>query len=772
MSVNNSQEPTGLTTLSLKEKISSDRPGQTLEEDRYELRDSFIPRLARIAVEWPTQDGLVVGLFGPWGIGKTTVLNMLRDHVRRHMQGRPNVRFVAFNPWFYEDAGALVMAFFATIAAEIAVDQEKPWARAASALRAMGTFLTVASKGVTVFGVNVDAGKLKEASDIAAQALNQTAELSGGLAGLADLAGSGHKKLDEHRMAVEAGLKELGKAGGRLIIELDDVDRLNKTELLGLLRLVRIVADLPFVSLIVAMDDRRVRDVLEGSVLEGYGKGYLDKIVQVPMHIPLPNDRVMMENISEQIAAVLAAVRQSLPSELVPLEFWMRDSPLSLLTSAIRTPRDLKRYVNGLRALFVAGDDPDVDVVDAVLLEALRFFQPDVYDRIRRNKAFLTELLSSNELSMSRVDKNNEEERHASRDAKLDAIVRGSASVLSPDVEEFVRGVLKHLFGSIVRPDSLRNPNDEAARRRIRSPRIFDNYFRHAPPTGAMTRGQVKLLCDRLVALARSRDVGGIASLMIVELQGRALPDAKLIAEEVGYWIPDIGPPEFECVVSGVASTAGQLDKDLVVHFLVKLIGVAARPSYGNERGWSPELLQEQVNRLVGAAVGSRLTIVDVHGLIRRAQRGEVSEKVITRAAFKWIESVAKQVEEGDPFEGQDVQDAAEALVVAGQMIAERGSESPVSREHYKASLVRYAERMPERLPHLLLMVGYSAGDAFGLLNKRQSESDLIRIIGDVFGEYERLKSVYMVFRSRGIDAGRLGRIIEQFGALVSNDAS
>ena len=767
MSTKNNQGPTGGTTLPLKEQISSDRPGQTLDEDRYELRGSFIPRLARIAVEWPAQDGLVVGLFGPWGIGKTTVLNMLRDHVRRHMQGRPNIQFVTFNPWFYEDAGALVTAFFATIAAEISVDQEKPWARAASALRSMGTFLTVASKGVTVFGVNVDAGKLKEASDIAVQALNQTAELSGGLAGLADLAGSGHKKLDEHRMAVEAGLKELGKADGRLIIELDDVDRLNKTELLSLLRLVRIVADLPFITLVVAMDDRRVRDVLEGSVLEGYGKGYLDKIVQVPMHIPLPSERVMMGNVSEQIAAVLASAQQSLPSELVPLGFWMRDSPLILLASVIRTPRDLKRYINGLRALFIAGDDPDVDVVDAVLLEALRVFQPDVYDRVRRGKAFLTELLSGNEFPVSGVNK--DEERQAFRDAKLNTLIRGSAPAIDSDVEEFIRGVLKHLFGSIVRPDPARSPSGEAARRRIRSPRVFDNYFRHAPPVGAMTRDQVKDFCDRISTLARSREVSGIASLVTVEIQGRSLSDTKLIAEEVGHWISDVGPAEFESIAAGVASTAGQLDKEFVVHFLVKLIGVAARASYVNEREWSPEILQEQLSRLVSAAVGSRLTIVDVYGIIQRSKRGETSGKVITRAAFSWIESVAEQVEAGDPFEGQDVQDAAEALVVAGQMMAEFGPESPVSKAHYMASLIRYAERRPDRLPHLLLMVGHAGVDGFGLLPERQSASAVVKALADVFGEYERLKSVYVVFSSGGIDAGRLGRVIEQFGLLIAD---
>jgi len=166
---------------SIKSHISSDRPVESLAEDRYELQRHFIPRLARIGLEWPTQDGLVVGLFGTWGIGKTSILNMFRDYVdQQRGQGKErykNVIFASFNPWFYEDTGALVTSFFATIAAELGTDQNKPWAGAAKTLRAMGSFLTVASKGLTVFGVSVDVEKVAEAARIAAAASQQTGEI-------------------------------------------------------------------------------------------------------------------------------------------------------------------------------------------------------------------------------------------------------------------------------------------------------------------------------------------------------------------------------------------------------------------------------------------------------------------------------------------------------------------------------------------------------------------------------------------------------------------
>ncbi|NRD47316.1 KAP family P-loop NTPase fold protein [Corallococcus exiguus] len=750
-------------------QISSDRPGKTLGDDQYDIKEIFIPRLTKIALDWPDQDGLVIGLFGPWGIGKTTILNMLRDHAKNHLKLRPHVKFVTFNPWFYEDTGSLAMAFFATIATELSVDQEKPWARAGNALKAMGIFLTVASKGVTVFGLNVDAEKVQKASAIAAKALDQTVDLSNGLAGVADLAGSGQKKLDEHKKTVETGLVALGASGGRLIIELDDIDRLNKSELLSLLKLVRIVADLPFITLIIAMDDKRVRDVLEGSTSEGYGKSYLDKIVQVPLHIPIPSTSAIRAKISREIELILSIAKQSQPQELASQWQWSHDDPLTLLASTMSTPRDLTRYANSLRTLFLAGSDPDVDVIDAILLDALRLFHPDVYDRIRRNKSFLTEILLLNDEPDSAIESGTSE-RSVARAARLDVIVSGTNNATDPETIETVRAILKRMFGDVTKPDHARDYEAEEANRKIKSRRSFDNYFRHAPLIGSLTRTQIRGMCEKVLELSKLGRTREAESVLVVELNGRPLVDTLPISDEMAHWFSGISPSEFSFISSVFLALARQLPTEFIVRMISRLLGIATNSAYGPNQTWTTPELESRFQDLIGFASSSKLTIIEVCELINRASRSTVEAHMIS-SSVPWLKAVVEQLRTADPFSLADPGSVHGALLFAASAINTLGANSPISKEDYASELLGYAERVPERVPHLIGMAGYSGSKGFGLLSMSRPTAEVIASLSEIFMDTVRLKAAFEQFKASGFEAGEMSAVVSQFSKLLNDQA-
>ena len=55
---------------------NADRPIENLEQDRLG-RASFSKQLGQAIYEYKSSEGIIIGLFGKWGSGKTSVINMM-----------------------------------------------------------------------------------------------------------------------------------------------------------------------------------------------------------------------------------------------------------------------------------------------------------------------------------------------------------------------------------------------------------------------------------------------------------------------------------------------------------------------------------------------------------------------------------------------------------------------------------------------------------------------------------------------------------------------
>jgi len=62
--------------------FSADRPIRSKSEDLLG-RSAFAESLAAVVEGWTGNDSLVVALYGPWGIGKTSIKNMVLENLRR-----------------------------------------------------------------------------------------------------------------------------------------------------------------------------------------------------------------------------------------------------------------------------------------------------------------------------------------------------------------------------------------------------------------------------------------------------------------------------------------------------------------------------------------------------------------------------------------------------------------------------------------------------------------------------------------------------------------
>lgn len=747
--------------------IGSDRPVQALPEDRYGIGAHFIPRLARLALDWPTHDGLVIGLFGPWGIGKTSVLNLFKNQITTQNSPERQTLFTSFNPWLYEDSAALITSFFATIAAEIGKEPEKGWTKAAAALRAMGSFLAVASKGVSVFGVTIDASAVSNAIGVGAAALQEGSGLSRELASVADLVGTGQRKFEEHKKAVEDGLLQLGAAGGRLVVAIDDVDRLDKAELVNLLRLIRTVADLPFVSIVVAMDDERVRDILSHSTSEGYGRSYLDKIIQIPIHIPLPDTATMTVEVATQLTNTFESRGMQPPAFLRFAESWYEPEELRLLRSLIRTPRDLARFINGIRMLLLAGDAPDVSPSDVILIEALRIFHPDVYSRVRRNKDFLTSTDRGDD-AIARLSDRDREKRIKERSAQLEEIIQGERALPQLAADQAVRRIIHILFGDVENSSSGGERARNAADRRIRSSSSFDNYFRFAPASGMPSRREIDLAVQSLMTKAEEENTPSISAFFQALLAGRGTEIETQILQDLLQQLPTFTPKQLKFVGLGAVEAITYLPADTAYRVVSMTIDAARAIRFDHPEGWTNESQDAITREILDSVFNSSAPLSLLEDLLVTIRKKWALEEMAETYAVMYVGRANSTVENSDFFSSVENFGAGlSAIVTAERNILELGERAPVSIEQFRTNLINLATRHPEHLPKLLYLGGVESRGVRRLVTDRYPPDEAEKRLNSIFGDIQKLRPALSLFRERNLNEGTASRVVSDFESIL-----
>src|SRR5437016_2569129 len=85
------------------ELYQGDRAIESPNEDRFG-RAEFARRIAQVIAKRQDAGSIVVGIYGPWGDGKTSVLNM----VGHFLNDFPNTITFRFNPWRFSSEDQLL----------------------------------------------------------------------------------------------------------------------------------------------------------------------------------------------------------------------------------------------------------------------------------------------------------------------------------------------------------------------------------------------------------------------------------------------------------------------------------------------------------------------------------------------------------------------------------------------------------------------------------------------------------------------------------------
>lgn len=440
-------------------EFSNDLPLSSKTDDQLN-RSPFAERVAAVLRGLPKGVSLVVGMHGPWGDGKTTVLNMLRHELES--DGETVVR--DFNPWRLSDEESMLRGFFFMLAEAIGESLSTRFER---------TKAGAGKWAKRVRWVTRPAGWFSKTAETVDEVLAKFGEVafSGDTVGLDDL-----------RTRIDALLKNAKK---RIVILVDDIDRLDKHETHTLFRLIKACADFPNVCYVLAFDDVAVAKSLGeryGAGDEASGRAFLEKIIQVPLKLPVAMKEDLRSLCFQQVDQAIRAAGIELTKEDVGGFVSGFDRGISI---RLDTPRAAKRYGNGLMfALPLLKGE--INIVDLLLIEAVRAFYPAIYDIIR----------------ISHADFSGVEPQHGPR-GRAATLLKPKVDLLPPEEQEAIKSILRDLFPRLGSPYGAPNYGSDwlipwERAKRICSPDYCPRYFAYSIPTNDVRDSEI----DRLYVKA------------------------------------------------------------------------------------------------------------------------------------------------------------------------------------------------------------------------------------------------------------------------------
>jgi len=246
-----------------------------------------------------------IGVFGDWGAGKSTILELTKASLESDEQEYIQVHFDAWTFQGYDDAKAALLETIASTLVKKAADDKnlsakaKEFAGRIDKIRLMGLLMDggAALAGIpTMGGIQKIMGLFSGGDD----GELDVDDVKGAVDGAKDVAKknkglikdktsfSPPKEIKEFRKAYSDLLKEFDKP---LIVYVDNLDRCSPFNAISTLEAIRLFLFLPNTAFVIAADE----DMIRLAVPE-YHKGasqrhqtdYLDKLIQIPVHVPRP----------------------------------------------------------------------------------------------------------------------------------------------------------------------------------------------------------------------------------------------------------------------------------------------------------------------------------------------------------------------------------------------------------------------------------------------------------------------------------------------------
>lgn len=422
--------------------MHTDKPTSTKSEDRFQ-RYEFSKRIASIIAAPKIDKSLIVGLYGKWGEGKTSVMNFVRQELPE------DTIVVNFNPWMFSEEQLLLRSFFASISKELGAKdksiKEKIGGLLSDYSGAIGSVTQFAGFGTD--GLEKLGDKLKDIS------------------------------IEQLKNKVDDLIVQSGK---NIVVFVDDIDRLDIQEIQYVFKLVKLVGDFPRTAYLLSFDEEMVSAALApkyGGENKTAGYNFLEKIIQVPLKIPKASKKALYKYTADLLNSVLTDTGVELNQEEV-IDF--TEAFNTAFLPFMDNPRMAIRYANTL-AFSLPLLKGEVNSGNLVVMEGVKIFYPELYDFMRYNSYLFSK----------RTDSIHNYRTSLEQQKEIKEKIGASLSVYNADKQNAVLEMLQELFPQLKAVYSNTTYPESAyaqwtKEKKVCSGKYFDRYFSYSVQEGDM----------------------------------------------------------------------------------------------------------------------------------------------------------------------------------------------------------------------------------------------------------------------------------------------
>ena len=317
-----------------------DRGISNFEEDKLNFEKVINSLYESIEYLYNLQKGAVIAIIGSWGIGKTSALNLLS---KKYNIGESNSPIFKLDAVDYSDFKYLIFEVLKIINKRfLPLDNNE--------IRELFfKFTSLSLFTLDIISNFYDSPLLKIIGNILKVSKNTIEHLP-------------EESLSEIKGQLKEKLKGKSK---KLIIVIDDIDRMDSKEFLAVLKLIREFAELPNIFFILSISEESIAK----------NQQFISKYIEFPFYFPALNLESFLRDFLNTYMEFLG-LQQDEQDERKKNEI-----VILLLNTYIKTPRDIKRLINTLymeRELY-----KNVYIYDLILLTSIKVFDIESYIKIR-----------------------------------------------------------------------------------------------------------------------------------------------------------------------------------------------------------------------------------------------------------------------------------------------------------------------------------------------------------------------------------------------------